>query len=475
MKLSVRVLLGFFLIVGLAAFFVLRIFMAEVKPGVRQGMEVALVDSAHLLAELAAPELEAGTLAQGEFAQAVERYVHRTPKAKIWGMEKRVAEFRVYVTDARGFVVFDSEGQAAGQDYSRWNDVLLTLKGEYGVRSSRAVAGDEKTSRMHVAAPILRGDRLLGVLTVVTPTASVVPYAQRSQRRVFRAGLLLMGGALLTGLALSWWLTRSLGRLQTYARQVAEGHKASLPALGGGELAELGQTLEAMREKLEGRKYLERYIQALTHEMKSPLAAIHGAAELLEEPLPEAERRLFVANIQEQELRLQRLVERMLGLAGLQHRQGLEASVPLVLGEIVATVASAKAAGCAAKDLRVEIGGAQGSQSRGEAFLVELALSNLLDNAIDFSPVGGRIQVVLEATEARVAVIVKDQGPGIPEYAAGRIFEPFYSLPRPATGKKSTGLGLSFVREVAELHGGSIEVRNGVGGGVEARLEFPAS
>jgi len=79
-KLSVRVLLGFFLIVGLAAFFVLRIFMAEVKPGVRQGMEVALVDSAHLLAELAAPELAAGTLAQGGFAQAVERY--RNDKVK---------------------------------------------------------------------------------------------------------------------------------------------------------------------------------------------------------------------------------------------------------------------------------------------------------------------------------------------------------------------------------------------------------
>jgi len=328
---------------------------------------------------------------------------------------------------------------------------------------------------MHVAAPILKGDRLLGVLTVVSPTSSVVPFAQRSQRRVFRAGLLLIGGALVTGLALSWWLTRSLGRLQAYARQVAEGHKASLPTLGGGELRELGRTLEAMREKLEGRKYLERYIQALTHEMKSPLAAIRGAAELLEESLPEAERRHFVGNIQEQELRRQRLVERMLGLAGLQHRQGLEASVPLALREIVASVVSTKAAGCATKDLGIEVAGPKNVQVRGEAFLVELALSNLLDNAIDFSPVGGRVQVVLEAAEARVAVIVKDQGPGIPEYALDRIFEPFYSLPRPATGKKSTGLGLSFVREVAELHGGSIEVRNGADGGVEARLVFPVA
>jgi two-component system sensor histidine kinase CreC len=469
-KLSVRVLLGFFLIVGLAAFFVLRIFMQEVKPGVRQGMEVTLVDVANLLAELAAPELEAGTLVEGSFASAVERYTHRAPKARIWGMEKRRAEFRVYVTDAQGWVVFDSEGLALGQDFSRWNDVLMTLRGEYGVRSTRQIPGDERSSRMHVAAPILRGDRLLGVLTVATPTASVVPFAQRSQRRVFNAGLMLMGAALLTGIGLSWWLTRSLGRLRNYAREVAEGHKAVLPSLGGGELAELGLALEGMREKLEGRKYLERYIQALTHEMKSPLAAIHGAAELLDEEMPEAERRHFVANIREQELRLQRLVERMLGLAALQHRQGLEAAVELSISDLLSAVVSSKAVACAQQALRIEILGTPGVKVRGEAFLLELAISNLLDNAIDFSPTGGRIEVDLEAEDSKIILSVKDRGPGIPGFASQRIFEPFYSLPRPNTRKKSTGLGLSFVREVAELHGGSIEIRNRPDGGAEARL-----
>jgi len=469
-KLSVRVLLGFFLIVGLAAFFVLRTFMQEVKPGVRQGLEVSLVDTANLLAEIAAPELEAGTLAQGTFAHAVARYTHRSLKARIWGLEKRAAEFQVYVTDANGKVVFDSNGQAQGQDYSRWNDVLMTLRGEYGVRSTRLVPGDETSSRMHVAAPILKGDRVLGVLTVATPTSSVVPFAQRSERRVLRAGLLLMGAALLIGIGLSWWLTRSLGRLRTYARQVAEGHKAAMPALGGGELAELGCALEGMREKLEGRKYLERYVQALTHEMKTPLAAIHGAAELLEEDLPEPERKLFVANIREQEERLQRLVERMLGLASLQHRQGLEGAVAVSLAEVITRMVSSKAARCVPKEIVIEIRGPIAATVRGEAFLLELALSNLLDNAIDFSPTGGRIYLALEAHRDRVILVVKDQGTGIPDYAVGRIFEPFYSLPRPETGKKSTGLGLSFVREVAELHRGSIEVCNHPNGGAEARL-----
>jgi len=79
----------------------------------------------------------------------------------------------------------------------------------------------------------------------------------------------------------------------------------------------------------------------------------------------------------------------------------------------------------------------------------------------------------MTTTGNHIALVVKDQGPGIPEFAVTRIFEPFYSLPRPATHKKSTGLGLSFVREVAELHGGSIEVSNRPDGGVEARLLLP--
>lgn len=473
MKLSVRVFLGFFLIVGLAAYFVLRIFMQEVKPGVRQGMEVALVDSAQLLAEVAAPELAVGRLTEGTFAQAVARYAQRESKARIWGMEKHDPQFEVYVTDTQGRVVFDSEGRAVGQDYSRWNDVLLTLRGQYGVRSTRAIPGDESSSRMFVAAPVLQGDRLLGVLTVSTPTASVIPFAQRSQRRVFHAGLVLMSAALLTGLLLSWWLTRSLNRLRAYARQVAEGHKAMLPAVGGGELAELGRALEWMREKLEGRKYLERYVQALTHEMKSPLAAIHGAAELLDEALPETERRRFVANIRDQELRLRLLVDRMLGLASLQQRQGLQAAKELSLLEIVEAVVASKTGRSAQNILQIRIHPPSDAKVRGEAFLLELALSNLLDNAIDFSPTGGLIEVKMTTTGNRIALIVKDQGPGIPEFAVTRIFEPFYSLPRPATHKKSTGLGLSFVREVAELHGGSIEVSNHPDGGVEACLLLP--
>jgi len=468
-KLSVRVFLGFFLIVALAAYFVLAIFMREVKPGVRQGMEVALVDAANLLAELAAPELEAGHLGEGPFAEALQRYQERQPKVRIWGLPKEGMDFRVYVTDAKGLLLFDSDGEQPGADYSRWNDVLLTLRGQYGVRSTHRDPKDPSSSVMYVAAPILVQGRIAGVLSVGTSTASVVPFAQRSERRVYHAGLVLMGAALLMGIGLTLWLTRSLRRLQVYAGRVAEGEKALPPPLSG-ELAELGQALETMREKLEGRHYVERYVHTLTHEMKSPLAAIHGAVELLGEDLPEVDRQRFLGNIREQDERLQRLVERMLGLATLESRQGLENPKQVSLVEVLDTVCRSKAPQLAKAELQLKCALPPEARVLGEAFLLEQALSNLLDNAMEFSPKGGLITISLAPSGTGYLLTMQDQGPGIPDFALDRVFEAFYSLPRPATGKKSTGLGLCFVREVAELHDGAADLRNAPGGGVEARL-----
>ncbi len=472
MKLSHRIFLGFFLLVGLATYFVLRIFVQEVKPGVRQGLEVALVDTSNLLAEIAAAELKAGTLQNGAFAEAVHRFSDRTFKAHIWGVDLRKAGFRVHVMDAKGIVIFDSEGRDQGQDFSRWNDVARTLRGDYGARSTRSDPKDDTTSVMHVAAPILDGPRIVGVLSLAAPTASVLPFAERSRNRVFRASLLIMALALLIGLGLSMLLTRSVERLRDYASAVAAGRKAVLPALGGGELSELGRAVETMREKLEDRQYVERYVHALTHEMKSPLTAIHGASELLREEMPDADRRRFLENIREQEERLQRLIQRMLEQASVEQRQGLQQATRIELAPLIKHVAESLAPSFKVRDLRMEFKLNEDAFTHGEAFLVEQALRNLLDNALEFSVLGSAIHISMEVQGSKHLIQIRNSGPSIPDYALTKIFDPFYSLARPDSRKKSTGLGLSFVREVAELHGGSIEVVN-VEGGCEARLVLP--
>ena len=110
----------------------------------------------------------------------------------------------------------------------------------------------------------------------------------------------------------------------------------------------------------------------------------------------------------------------------------------------------------------------------GDKFLLGQAIGNLVDNAIAFSPSGGQIEVAIQQKEPRaVALTVADRGQGVPEFALSRVFERFYSLPRPATGQKSTGLGLTFVREVAILHGGEVALVNRAEGGAQATLLLP--
>lgn len=475
MNITLRLLLGYFLIVGLAAWFVLNSFMQEVKPGVRQTMEDTLVDTSHLLAEMAAVDMKGSQLDTGRFAEAFRRYRERNPHAYIWGFQKDEVDLHVYITDARGIVLYDSENRATGQDYSRWNDVYLTLHGRYGVRSTMLDPADSRSTVMHVAAPILRDGKIVGVLTVAKPTLSVQPFIDRSRRNIEVAGWWLMGGSLAIGLLFTWWLTRSVGLLCRYAREVSAGNRVQLPELGQGELAELGRALAEMREKLDGREYVENYVHHLAHEMRSPLTALTGAAELLDEDLPEAERAHFIRNIREQSDRLRDMLDKLLALARIEHRDALEENVPVDLHELATAVMDDHAVRMRQRNIACENTIPVRARTHGEPFLLRQALTNLLDNAIDFSPDGGRIVLALEASGGKHVLCVRDQGPGVPNYALPRVFERFYSIARPGTQRKSTGLGLPFVREVAALHGGEAALVNLPQGGAEARLTLPAA
>ncbi len=226
MNIAIRLFLGYFLIVGLAAWFVLNIFARQVEPGVRQGAEDAMVDTANLLAELAAADLSSGKIGQGPFSAAVRRALLREPRASIWGVHKENLDFRVYLTNARGIVVYDSAGIAVNADYSHWHDVAQVLRGQYGARSTREDPGNPASSVMYVAAPVLRNGALIGVLTVAKPTTELKPYDDRARDRVLRAGLVLLSVSAGIGLLFTLWLTWSLNRLRDYAFERPEGRAA---------------------------------------------------------------------------------------------------------------------------------------------------------------------------------------------------------------------------------------------------------
>ena len=473
MRLGLKLFLGYFLIVGLGVYFSLNILGVEIKPAFRQATEETLIDTAHLLAVLARDDLANGSLADGRFQARLAEYARRTPNARVWDIVKNTLDHRVYITDTQGIVLFDSTGQAVGQDYSRWNDVYLTLRGQYGARTTRENPDDERTSVMYVAAPIRDGDRIIGVLTVAKPGSSVQPYVDRAEAQLRRAAAVLVAVSLTVGLAFSWSLARSINRLAAYARAAAEGQRRAVPRNGGPELRALAEAVETMRDRLEGRDYVERYVHTLTHEMKSPLAAIAGAAELLRDALPALQRERFAGLVTGE-------AERLLALATVEQRRELQEQRPIPLQPTVQELLASRMPIIARKRLRIDQHIPENTVLLGERFLIAQAIGNLLDNALDFSPEQGCITLAAEATSDAWRLTVANTGSALPDYTRDRLFERFYSLPRPDTGRKSTGLGLAFVREVAQLHGGTITVDNvlnaaGKASGVAARLTLPAA
>ncbi|GLS02863.1 hypothetical protein GCM10007860_00060 [Chitiniphilus shinanonensis] len=348
-----------------------------------------------------------------------------------------------------------------------------TLRGQYGARTSRHQYADDATTVMYVAAPIRVDGCIVGALTVAKPNHAMQPYIERAHGKLLRALMLIVGLGLLFGAGFSWWLSRAIGRLTEFAHAVSAGRPAPVPALPGNrELAVLAQALGEMRERLEGKAYVEHYVHGLTHELKSPLAGIRGAAELLDEDLAPAERARFVGHIRREAERLQSIVDRLLELARLETRQAPANREPVSLTAVAETVLAALAPRLDTGRIGLELAIPADAGVSGERFLIEQALRNLLQNAIDFTPPDGVIRIAAERDGAGWALALHNDGPAIPDYALPRLGERFYSLPRPDGSQRGTGLGLALTRTIAELHGGTLAVDNHPAGGVVATLRL---
>jgi two-component system sensor histidine kinase CreC len=168
------------------------------------------------------------------------------------------------------------------------------------------------------------------------------------------------------------------------------------------------------------------------------------------------------------------MIDKLLALAAVEHRQRIEQPEPVALAGLVDEAMAQVETEAGAAGVSLACADADPSVvAEGDPFLLRQAIANLLDNAIDFAPRGSAIDVALRRQGGTWRISVADRGPGVPDYAIGRVFERFYSLPRPDGGSRSSGLGLCFVAQVAELHGGHALLANREGGGAVATLELP--
>lgn len=462
MKLSLRIFLVYFLLVGVGLFTFFNNAAQQLHPIVRQSAENALIDTANLLAEMLVRDLENQHFNATYLAQAVAQYQTRDMHATIWNVKKNQPDLSLYITDAQGIVIFHSDQDEIGKDYSRWLDVSRTLKGEYGARTTRTDLNDELTSVMHVAAPIKHGDKLLGVLTLMQPNASSQPFLEFARQQLITQGSLILLFALGIGALVTYWLTNSVRQLSIYVQKVRQGERVALPKLRERELAELAEATESMRHELEGKAYIEHYVHTLTHEMKSPLAAIRGAAELMEEGnMDVLAQKKFLHNIVSSAHRMQDLIDRLLALAALENKHQLDKTEPLDLIALLKSELDTKRSHARQYNIQLSFHSDHNRlYIQGDDFLLRQAISNLLDNALNFAAPASEIKIYIEHSAHHCNIFIENQGPWIPEYAFARIFERFYSLPSPNRGGKSSGLGLSFVQEIATLHQGSIHLAN---------------
>jgi len=462
----------------------------DVSDRYSESFEEVMVDSANLLAEIITTDLNSTAASNSNTAnlnnstykklgESLQRLQLRKFSAHIYELEKTQVDIRIYVTDAKGIVIFDSDqGNAVGEDYSEWRDVHLTLKGQYGARATKvngiASTGDPSRTLTiaYVAAPVYQHGKIIGSVTLAKPKNNIDRFVANAKTNLTKAVLISVVIALLLGLMLYTWVSQPLQTLVNYANAVGRGERVPLPQLGNNEIGRVGDAIEHMRQSLEDKQYVEHYVQSLTHEIKSPLTAIHSAAELLARDLPAEKREQFANTILKETDRLSDFASQLLQLAALEKRQQIEKTNHISVKELVNDVVESHTLECNANQLDVTFNLANDLKISCDKFLIRQAIDNLLRNAIEFSPKNGKIIITVEQHSQFVSLKIHDNGPGIPEFAKERIFERFYSLPRPETGLKSSGLGLNFALEVAQLHGGSLTLKN-CHSGTCAHLQLP--
>lgn len=471
MRIGLQLLLGYVLVAILSCYLVFNIFLQDVRPTVRRTTEGLLIDTSSLLATIVAKELSnLNEINNSPLSQAFATLSHTQLNASIYGSIKDKMAYRVYITDLNGIVIFDSDNRDVGADYSQWNDVYLTLRGKYGARTSYTNPNDPNSLVMYVAAPIIIDGQLAGVLTVSKTNKSMSFIVNQGEKRILIGGGILIVVALLIGFFIIWWINRAIKKLIDYANLVSNGENSVLPKFISPELNLLANALENMRLKLDGKDYIEKYVHTLAHELKSPLSSIRAATEILQDSNDkllsssvdvtkiQGTQVRFLNNIEQQTERMSVLIERMLQLARLESRVGLNFQ-SLNMNTIIEQVVENKSVEAHLLNIELVIKQNDIVKITGDKFLLTQALSNILSNALDFTPEGGIIELFAFIENDHYVIQIKDTGTGIPDYAVNRVFERFYSLPRLNKGK-SSGLGLSFVKEVLTIHNGQVTIGN---------------
>ena len=302
--------------------------------------------------------------------------------------------------------------------------------------------------------------------------------SQRVQRNLVVQAIALIPAALLLAAVFAVLITRPINQLDRAIRLLGdEKLNKPLAITGPRDLEQLGERLNWLRGRLlELEQEKTRFLQHISHELKTPLTAIRESAELMGEQVVgdlNAQQREIIGILRDNSVQLQKLIEDLLNFSILRarasqlslQRVAMKTIIEQVLEDHKVTLFSRKL------DLRASL---QPVSLEGDAEKLRTLVDNLLSNAIKYSPDGGPLWILLSRRGANAIIEVADSGPGIPAGERERVFEAFFQGV-PATGGRvrGTGLGLSIAREYAQAHGGDISVVNSSKVGARLQVVLP--
>jgi signal transduction histidine kinase len=221
------------------------------------------------------------------------------------------------------------------------------------------------------------------------------------------------------------------------------------------------------------------FVANVSHELKTPATSLKLLAESLEETLEEdpVQARLFAAQLKKETERLAQLITDLLDLARLESQERIDYPSVVDVRGVLMTVLSRMRRVARKKDITLQwkrFGKAAQYTVRGDETQLTSMFTNLVDNAVKYTPPGGRVEVIGGSEGSEIVIRIADTGIGIPEGKLARIFERFYRVDKArskATG--GTGLGLSIVRHIAQNHGGRVTVESTSGEGSVFTVHLP--
>ena len=348
-------------------------------------------------------------------------------------------------------------------------EVEAALRGE----RARAIRRDRRSGDLilSVAVPVQRYREVLGAVVFSADGRDIERAIHRVRLDIMKVFLSVLALTVLLSIYLAGTIARPIRRLAVAAERVrhALGRQVEIPDLTErrDEIGELSAALRDMTAALQRRiDAIEHFAADVAHEIKNPLTSLKSAVETVTRVTdPEKQRRLL-AVVVEDVARLDRLITDISNASRLDAEMGRMEVEPVSLADMLRALAdlhdATRKEGAPAIELTLPSdAGRSGLMVEGIESRLGQVFSNLISNAISFSPPGGTIRIRAERSGGRVAVVVEDDGPGIPDGKLEAIFDRFYSE-RPAGEKFGThsGLGLSISKQIVEAHQGSIRAEN---------------